>query len=102
MRDDQRLVAAGFIDPNGSGTGTDVFVARMNFAGVLDPTFSGNGVERYPLDPDGTTYDSVATLLLSAQRPIIVGTAYDNTTPRTYSAVLRLRSDAIFSNGFDP
>jgi uncharacterized delta-60 repeat protein len=102
MRDDQRLVAAGFIDPNGSGTGTDVFVARMNFAGALDSTFSGNGVERYPLDPAGTTYDSVATLLLSAQRPVIVGTAYDNTTPRTYSAVLRLRSDAIFSNGFDP
>lgn len=102
MRGDRRLVAAGFIDPNGSGTGTDLFVARMDFAGVLDPAFSGNGVERYPIDPDGTTYDSVAALLLSAQRPVIVATAFDNTTPRTYNAVLRLQSDAIFADGFEP
>jgi uncharacterized delta-60 repeat protein len=102
MRDDRRLVAAGFIDPNGTGTGTDLFVARMDFAGTLDSTFSGNGVERYPLDPAGTTYDSVATLLLSAQRPVIVGAAFDNTTPRTYSAVMRLQSDAIFADGVEP
>lgn len=102
MREDRRLVAAGFIDPNGSGTGTDLFVARMDFAGALDPTFSGNGVERYPIDPAGTTYDSVATLLLSAQRPVIIGAAFDNTTPRTYSAVLRLQSDAIFADGVEP
>ena len=102
MRGDRRLVAAGFIDPNGSGTGTDLYVARMDFAGTLDPAFSGNGVERYPIDPNGTSYDSVAALLLSAQRPVIVATAFDNTTPRTYNAVLRLRSDAIFADGVEP
>jgi uncharacterized delta-60 repeat protein len=102
MRRDRRLVAAGFIDPNGSGTGTDLFVARMDFGGALDPTFSGNGVERYPLDPDGLTHDSVAALLLSAQRPVLVGTAYDNSTPRWYGAALRLQSDAIFADGFEP
>jgi uncharacterized delta-60 repeat protein len=101
MRDDQRLVAAGFIDPNGSGTGTDLFVARTDFDGSLDSTFDGNGVERYPIDPDGLTYDSVATLLLSAQRPVLVGMAFDNTTPRWYSAVLRLQSDLIFADGLD-
>jgi hypothetical protein len=74
----------------------------MGFSGALDPTFSGNGVERYPIDPDGTTYDSVATLLMSAQRPVIVGAAYDNTTPRSYSAVMRLQSDTIFADGFGP
>jgi uncharacterized delta-60 repeat protein len=102
MRGDRRLVAAGFIDPNGSGTGTDLYVARMDFAGTLDPTFSGNGVERYPIDPVGTTFDSVATLLLSAQRPAIVATAFDNTTPLTYGTVMRLQSDAIFADGFGP
>lgn len=102
MRRDWRLVAAGFIDPNGSGTGTDLFVARMDFGGALDPTFSGNGVERYPLDPEGLTYDSAAALLLSGERPVIVGTAYDNSTPRWYGTALRLRSDAIFADGLEP
>ena len=101
MRGDQRLVAAGFIDPNGTGTGTDVYVARMDFAGTLDPSFDGNGVARYPLEPVGTTYDSVATLLLSAQRPVIIGAAFNNNLPRTYSAVMRLKSDAIFADGFN-
>ena len=101
MRDDQRLVAAGFIDPNGSGTGTDVYVARMDFSGNPDPTFDGNGVARYELEPVGTTYDSVAKMLLSAQRPVVIGAAYNNTMPRSYSAVLRLNSDAIFADDFD-
>lgn len=101
MRSDLRLVAAGFIDPNGSGTGTDVYVARMDFSGTLDSTFDGNGVARYPLEPVGTTYDSVATLLLSGQRPIIIGAAFNNNLPRSYSAVMRLKSDAIFTDGFN-
>ena len=101
MRGDDRLVAAGFIDPNGSGTGTDVYVARMDYGGELDPTFDGNGVARYPLEPVGTTYDSVATMLLSGQRPVIIGAAYNNNLPRSYSAVLRLKSDAIFTDGFN-
>lgn len=101
MRGDQRLVAAGFIDPNGSGTGTDLFVARMDIDGHLDTSFDHDGVARYTIDPVGTSYDQVATMLLSAQRPVIIGAAYDNLTPGWYSAVLRLQSDRIFANGFD-
>lgn len=55
MRGDQRLVAAGFIDPNGSGTGTDLFVTRMDFDGHLDTNFDHDGVARYPIDPVGTS-----------------------------------------------
>lgn len=101
MRGDQRLVAAGFIDPNGSGTGTDLFVVRMDLDGHLDSSFDHDGVARYPIDPVGASYDNVATMLLSAQRPVIIGAAYDNLTPGWYSAVLRLQSDSIFADGFE-
>lgn len=83
LREDERLVASGLIDPNGTGTGTDVYVARVEYDGSLDTTFDGDGVARYPLEPVGTTYDSVTAPVLSAQRPVIIGTAFNNTLPRT-------------------
>jgi uncharacterized delta-60 repeat protein len=100
MRRDLRLVAAGWIDPNGAGT-SDFFVARASFDGVLDSTFDGNGVARYPMNADGDTYDTPGAMVLSGERPVIAGKLYNNHTPSYHSGVLRLRSDALFADGFD-
>jgi uncharacterized delta-60 repeat protein len=100
---EQRVIAAGFIDATGGGSNTDVFVARIDFDGDLDPDFDGNGVARYPIDPDGITFDSVAALAISGRRPVMIGRAYDNQTPRYYATALRLRAAGeVFADGFEP
>lgn len=100
MRGDQRLVAAGSIDPTGIGV-EDFLVARMSFDGVLDPSFDGNGVERYAVDPDGLTYDSPIALLLSAERPIVAGRIFNNNLPSRHVGVLRLQSDHLFTGNME-
>jgi len=99
MRSDQRLVAAGWIDPNGTAK-TDFLVARMAFDGTPDTTFDGNGRARYPMNADGDTFDTPAAMVLSGERPVIAGTLYNNTTPSYHTGVLRLSSDLIFRDGF--
>lgn len=99
MRDDQRLVASGFIIPKGSSR-ADLYVARLTFAGALDNSFDGNGVARYPIDHGGISNDSTVALLLSGQRPVVIAQAYNNTASRYYTAALRLRSEVIFGDGF--
>jgi uncharacterized delta-60 repeat protein len=102
LQGEQRVIAAGFIDPNGGGSNTDLFIARIDFNGDLDPSFDGNGVVRYPIDPDGPTFDRVAALAVSARRPIVIANAYDNQTPRHYAAALRLRAPGeVFVDGFE-
>ena len=100
MRRDRRLVAAGWIDPNGVGVG-DFFVARASFDGALDSTFDGNGVERYPMNADGDTFDTPAAMALSGERPVIAGKLYGSGAGSHHSGVLRLQSDALFADGFD-
>lgn len=100
MRRDLRLVAAGWIDPNGAGR-TDFLVARMAFDGTLDTTFDGNGRARYPINADGDTLDTPAAMVLSGERPVIAGKVYNNNTPSYHTGVLRLSSDLIFADGFD-
>lgn len=100
MRNDQRLVASGFIIPNGSSR-ADLYVARITFGGALDTGFDGNGVARYPIDADGISNDTTAALLLSGQRPVVIAQVYNNTAARYHTAALRLRSDHIFEHGFE-
>lgn len=100
MRRDQRLVAAGWIDPNGTGR-SDFLVARMAFDGTLDTTFDGNGLARYPINADGDTSDTPTAMVLSGERPVIAGRLYNNNTPSYHSGVLRLTSDLIFRHGLE-
>lgn len=100
MRRDLRLVAAGWIDPNGAGR-SDFLVARMAFDGTLDASFDGNGLARYPINADGDTFDTPSAMVLSGERPVIAGTLYNNTTPSYHAGVLRLSSDLVFRHGFE-
>jgi uncharacterized delta-60 repeat protein len=100
MRRDRRLVAAGWIDPNGAGV-SDFYVARLTFDGTLDPAFDGNGVARYPMNADGDTYDTPTAMVLSGERPVIAGTLINTNTPSYHAGVLRLQSDALYADGFD-
>lgn len=100
MRRDLRLVAAGWIDPNGSGV-ADFLVVRMAFDGTLDATFDGNGRVRYPINADGDTFDTPTAMVLSGERPVIAGKLVNNTTPSVHTGVLRLSSDLIFRHGFE-
>ena len=100
MRSDLRLVAAGWIDPNGTGR-SDFLVARMAFDGTLDATFDGNGRARYPIDADDDTFDTPTAMVLSGERPVIAGTLYNNNTPSYHAGVLRLSSDLIFRYDFE-
>ena len=100
MRRDQRLVAAGWIDPNGAGR-SDFLVARMAFDGTPDSSFDGNGRARYPINADGDTFDTPTAMVLSGERPVIVGKVYNNNTPSYHSGVLRLSSDLVFRHGFE-
>ncbi len=100
MRRDLRLVAAGWIDPNGAGR-SDFLVARMAFDGTPDADFDGNGRARYPINADGDTFDTPSAMVLSGERPVIAGTLYNNTTPSYHAGVLRLSSDLVFRHGFE-
>ena len=102
VRQDRRIVAAGWIDPTGADT-RNFFAARMHFNGVLDSTFDGNGVNRYTFSA-GTADVQVATAMtLSGERPVIAGLLTPpGPFPDAYTlGVLRLQSDAIFRDGVD-
>ena len=100
LRRDQRLVAAGSINPTGAESG-DFFAARVHFDGSLDNDFDGNGVNRYSFTEVAPTIDAVNAMVLSAERPVLVGTLHDFGTPVHHTGVLRLQSDMIFNHGFD-
>ena len=101
MRNDRRVVAAGWIDPNGTNR-YDFFVARTLPGGALDGSFDGNGVARYAIDIDGDSWDKAWAISLSAQRPVIAGTLFDLVGIQQYaSGVLRLQSDHLFVNAFE-
>ena len=100
MRSDLRLVAAGWIDPNGVGR-SDFLVARMAFDGTPDASFDVNGRARYPINADGDTFDTPTAMVLSGERPVIAGTLFNNNTPSHHAGVLRLSSDLIFRHGFE-
>lgn len=102
VRQDRRIVAAGWIDPAGADT-RNFFAARMHFNGVLDSTFDGNGVNRYTFSA-GTADVQVATAMtLSGERPVIAGLLTPpGPFPDAYTlGVLRLQSDAIFRDGLE-
>ena len=54
VRDDGRIMAAGWIDPNGAGS-KDVFLARLLANGARDNGFDGNGVVVMELSGGDTT-----------------------------------------------
>lgn len=101
LRRDEKLVAAGSINPNGGESG-DFFAARSHFDGSLDTDFDGNGVNRYAFDDVAPSIDSANAMVLSAERPVLVGSLHDFGTPAHHTGVLRLQSDTIFNDGFDP
>lgn len=102
IRRDRRITAAGWIDPDGVGT-RDFFAARTHFTGALDTTFDGNGVNRYAFGFAADSENIPAAMVLSGERPVIVGLLTDPTpNPSEFaSGVLRLQSDAIFEDGFN-
>lgn len=95
-----RLLAVGWIDPDGGGSGSDFFGARVTFSGDLDDTFDGNGVARYAFDIDGASFDSAYAVTLSARRPVIAGRVNNNALSRYHTGVLRLQDDRIFADAF--
>ncbi|MGN6521290.1 MAG: delta-60 repeat domain-containing protein [Dokdonella sp.] len=103
VRQDRRIVAAGWIDPTGAGT-RSFFAARMHSTGVLDATFDGNGVNRYTFSAGTADVQVATTMTLSGERPVIAGLLTPTGPfPDSYTlGVLRLQSDAIFEDGLDP
>jgi uncharacterized delta-60 repeat protein len=102
IRRDRRIIAAGWIDPDGADT-RDFFAARTDSSGVLDDSFDGNGVNRYAFGFATNGEDVPAAMVLSGERPVIAG-LLTNPAPdpsEFASGVLRLQSDAIFEDGFD-
>lgn len=95
-----RLLAVGWIDPNGGGSGSDFFGARATFGGDLDNDFDGNGVARYAFDIDGASFDSARAVTLSDGRPVIAGLVHNNALSRYHAGVLRLQDDRIFADAF--
>lgn len=102
VRQDRRIVAAGWIDPTGADT-RDFFAARMHFNGVLDSTFDGNGVNRYTFSAGSADVQVATAMTLSGERPVIAGLLTPpGPFPDAYTlGVLRLQSDAIFRDGLD-
>lgn len=95
-----RLLAVGWIDPDGGGSGSDFFGARATFGGDLDNTFSGNGVARYAFDIGGLSFDSARAVTFSDGRPVVAGLVHNNTLSRYHTGVLRLQEDRIFAAAF--
>ena len=102
VRRDRRIVAAGWIDPNGVDT-RDYFAARLVPSGALDGSFDGNGVNRYTFTFADESIDEPAAMAISDGRPVIAGQLVNEATnPERYgTGVLRLQSDALFADGLD-
>lgn len=102
VRQDRRIVAAGWIDPTGADT-RNFFAARMHFNGALDSTFDGNGVNRYTFSAGSADVQVATAMTLSGERPVIAGLlTLAGPFPDAYTlGVLRLQSDAIFEDGLE-
>jgi uncharacterized delta-60 repeat protein len=100
IRRDRRITAAGWIDPDGIDT-RDFLVARTHFTGALDSSFDGNGVNRYAFDFAPNSEDEPSAMILSGERPMVVGLLTLPDSDEFATGVLRLQSDAIFEDGFD-
>lgn len=100
VRDDGRIMAAGWIDPNGAGS-KDVFLARLLANGARDNGFDGNGVQRIPFDLTDNAHDGATAMALDRGQAIIAGTI-SHVVPVRYSwGVLRLQSDFLFASSFE-
>ena len=95
QRSDRTLIVAGWIAHTGGGH--DFLVARALPDGSLDDSFDGNGLVRIAMT---TNTDEAEAMMLAAGRPVIAGFGI---VPggHTDAAVLRLKSDLIFSDGVD-
>lgn len=94
-----RIVAAGAIDADGSQQG-GFFLARLLADGTLDPTFDGNGVKRVEIDREPDAGDAALALALSGGRLVAAGEARGVTPARAF-AVVRVRNNLVFADGFE-
>ncbi len=101
IRADRRIMAAGWINPNGTGQ-RDFFLARSLAAGDLDNSFDGNGVQRVAFDIVTNAFDQANAMTLSNERAVVAGTIHaPHTNVRFATGVLRLQSSLLFENGFE-
>lgn len=101
VRADRRIMAAGWIDPTGTGQ-RDFFLARSLAAGGLDNSFDGNGVQRVAFDIVTNAVDQANAIALSNERAVVAGTIFaPHTNVRYATGVLRLQSSLLFENDFE-
>jgi uncharacterized delta-60 repeat protein len=101
IREDRRIMAAGWIDPNGADE-RDFFLARTLSNGDLDTGFDGNGVKRVPFNIVSDAYDRAGAMTLSNERAVVAGTLFAPHTNVHYATgVLRLQSPLLFADGFE-
>lgn len=101
VRADRRIMAAGWIDPSGTGQ-RDFFLARSLAAGGLDNSFDGNGVQRVAFDIVTNAVDQANAIALSNERAVVAGTIFaPHTNVRYATGVLRLQSSLLFENDFE-
>jgi uncharacterized delta-60 repeat protein len=101
IREDRRIMAAGWIDPNGANE-RDFFLARTLANGDIDVSFDGNGVKRVAFDIVTNSYDLANAMTLSNERAVIAGSIYAHHTNVHYATgVLRLQSSLIFAHAFE-
>jgi uncharacterized delta-60 repeat protein len=101
IREDRRIMAAGWIDPNGASE-RDFFLARTLANGDVDTSFDGNGAKRVPFDIVVNAYDQGNAVTLSNERAVVAGTVYAHHTNIHFATgVLRLQSSLLFTDGFE-
>jgi uncharacterized delta-60 repeat protein len=101
IRADRRIMAAGWIDPNGVGQ-RDFYLARVLANGDLDNSFDGNGVKRVPFDIVVNASDQANAMTLSNERAVVAGSINATLAQPAYATgVLRLQSSLLFDNGFE-
>ncbi len=101
IRADRRIMAAGWIDPNGTGQ-RDFYLARVLANGDLDNSFDGNGVKRVPFDIVTNAFDQANAITLSNERAVVAGSINATQAQTAYATgVLRLQSFLLFDNGFE-
>lgn len=98
IQSDEKVVAAGSIDANGTEVGGFLF-ARFATNGALDPTFDGNGLKRIEFNVDPEARDWLRGATLVGGRIVAAGAATDGAG--TVNALVRLQSALIFTDGFE-
>jgi len=96
---DDKIVAAGPIDANGSQAG-GFLVARLLPTGAFDNSFDGNGVNRIEFDLLANAEDTPLALALWGGKPVVAGFA-SFAHEQTAFATLRLDNRHVFASGFD-